>query len=249
VCLLWHPLKCLLCLTPLNSSFTLLRSPAHVARALVRKSTSQPSRTLQQQQSGRRSGAAPGPDAAPQAAGRAAPSIVPKLPPSLSALVKPLGLDSLLQSGSAAGSSSADATEGTEAGSGEALYANTHDCVTLLFADIQGFTTLCSTVTPQEVMQMLNALYLEFDRLTLAKFPVYKVETIGDCYVAATGLLHDDPNHAATMLGFANAMLQHAATVPVPRGGGATVRMRVGIHTGPVVTGVVGLLRKRYCLL
>lgn len=101
-------------------------------------------------------------------------------------------------------------------------------------------------VEPQAVMQMLNELYCRFDALT-DKLDVYKVETIGDCYMAATGLLHNDPEHADKMVRFALGMMEEASRVQMPTGEGH-VRIRVGIHSGRVMSGVVGSIRKRYCL-
>ncbi|GIL51075.1 hypothetical protein Vafri_7166, partial [Volvox africanus] len=69
--------------------------------------------------------------------------------------------------------------------------ATWHPKVTLLFADIKGFTPLCVEVEPCAVMQMLNDLFSRFDA-RLDEFGVYKVETIGDCYFVAGGLLQED---------------------------------------------------------
>ncbi|GLI59742.1 hypothetical protein VaNZ11_001692, partial [Volvox africanus] len=69
--------------------------------------------------------------------------------------------------------------------------ATSHDEVTLLFADIQGFTPMCKVLEPRVVMAFLNDLFTRFDR-RLDEFGVYKVETIGDCYMVAGGLVHED---------------------------------------------------------
>jgi len=127
-----------------------------------------------------------------------------------------------------------------------ALCAEWHDSVTVLFADVVEFTDMAQQVSPAVVMDMLNQLYHRFDTLTKT-MQVYKVETIGDCYMAATGLLHNDPHHVRTMLEFALAMLREASQVLLPTTG-QPVRIRIGIHSGRVMSGVVGLVRKRYCL-
>lgn len=75
---------------------------------------------------------------------------------------------------------------------------------------------------------------------------VYKVETIGDCYMACTGLLVETDDHAHQLVEFGKAMLQAAATVRNPLGG--SVQVRVGIHSGRVMSGIVGAIRARYCL-
>jgi class 3 adenylate cyclase len=75
-----------------------------------------------------------------------------------------------------------------------------------------------------------------------------QIETIGDAYMVAAGLLVDDPNHAATLVRFAAAMQQAAEQVAMPNGMGP-VQIRVGIHSGPLISGVIGQIRKRYCLV
>ncbi|GLI67458.1 hypothetical protein VaNZ11_011655 [Volvox africanus] len=139
--------------------------------------------------------------------------------------------------------------------------ATSHSEVTLLFADIQGFTPMCQMLEPQVVMAFLNDLFTCFDN-RLEEFGVYKVETIGDCYFVAGGLIHEDehgmpavrardshadPLHAEKVFMFAKAMLAAASEVALPTSG-CPVRMRIGIHTGPVVSGVVGQRMPRFCL-
>ncbi|GIL88989.1 hypothetical protein Vretifemale_16900 [Volvox reticuliferus] len=139
--------------------------------------------------------------------------------------------------------------------------ATHHPQVTLLFADIQGFTPMCKVLEPRVVMAFLNDLFTRFDR-RLDEFGVYKIETIGDCYFVAGGLIHEDecgmpavrareshadPLHAEKVLMFAKAMLSMAAQVSLPTTGGP-VKMRIGIHSGPVVSGVVGQRMPRFCL-
>ncbi|GIL70500.1 hypothetical protein Vretimale_3618 [Volvox reticuliferus] len=127
------------------------------------------------------------------------------------------------------------------------VYQQWHSDVTVLFADIVQFTPMSQAMEPQQVMMMLHELFSRYDAL-LDRHQVYKVETIGDCYMAATGLLADDPEHATHMFDFAVGMLAAAATVAVPLPGHGSVRIRVGMHTGRVMSGVVGAVRARYCL-
>ncbi|KAL6758480.1 adenylate and guanylate cyclase catalytic domain-containing protein [Haematococcus lacustris] len=75
-----------------------------------------------------------------------------------------------------------------------------------------------------------------------------QIETIGDSYMVTAGLLVHDPEHAATMVRFGLAMQQVAAQVMMPNGAGP-VQMRIGIHSGPVLSGVIGKIRKRFCLV
>lgn len=73
----------------------------------------------------------------------------------------------------------------------------------------------------------------------------------GDAYMCACGLLEEDPDHALHMVDFAYAMLQAAASVRLPHdapGGAGGLRIRVGVHSGTVMSGVVGTVRSRYGL-
>ncbi|KAG2493187.1 hypothetical protein HYH03_008607 [Edaphochlamys debaryana] len=137
--------------------------------------------------------------------------------------------------------------------------ATWHPQVTILFADIQGFTPMCKQLAPAVVMKFLNDLFVRFDSL-LDVYGVYKVETIGDCYVVAGGLIAEDADGMAAVtdsgrdteqadkvVAFAQAMLRAARSVSMPTTGEA-VRIRVGIHSGPVVSGVVGTRMPRFCL-
>jgi class 3 adenylate cyclase len=79
------------------------------------------------------------------------------------------------------------------------LYENT----TILFADMAGFTAWSSTRQPVQVFELLETLYKAFDAIAV-RFNVFKVETIGDCYVAVTGLPDPQPDHAVIMAKFAS---------------------------------------------
>ncbi|KAG2450447.1 hypothetical protein HYH02_004949 [Chlamydomonas schloesseri] len=136
---------------------------------------------------------------------------------------------------------------GTAGGRSTAVvYKQWHPAVSVLFADIVGYTALSQSVEPEEVMMMLHALYTKYDALCTLH-GVYKVETIGDCWMGATGLLAEDPRHASALVAFASDMFQAAASVRDPSTGKG-VRIRVGIHSGRVMSGIVGSIRARYCL-
>jgi hypothetical protein len=94
-------------------------------------------------------------------------------------------------------------------------------------------------------MLLLHQLFTRYDALCKTH-GVYKVETIGACSMGATGLLADDPQHASRLVTFGAAMLAAAAVVDSPLGG--SVRVRVGVHSGRVMSGVIGSIRARYCL-
>ncbi|XP_076450036.1 soluble guanylate cyclase gcy-31-like [Babylonia areolata] len=120
------------------------------------------------------------------------------------------------------------------------------DCVTILFSDVVGFTTICSRITPMEVVSMLNAMYTSFDRLS-ENHCVYKVETIGDAYMAVAGAPTVTTDHAESMCDMALDMLAAMPDLKDPSSNDS-MKIRIGIHTGSTVAGVVGLKMPRYCL-
>ncbi|XP_063866036.1 guanylate cyclase soluble subunit beta-1-like isoform X1 [Scylla paramamosain] len=126
-----------------------------------------------------------------------------------------------------------------------------YEVVTLLFSGIVGFTDYCSRHTDiagaSKIVRMLNDLYTAFDVLTdEVKNPnVYKVETVGDKYMAVSGLPETCDHHAKCIGNLALDMMDKAAGVIVD---GQRVQITIGIHTGEVVTGVIGQRMPRYCL-
>jgi class 3 adenylate cyclase len=133
----------------------------------------------------------------------------------------------------------------SEHGAFGVAYKSWHPHVTVLFADIAGYTAMSTDVEPEAVMLLLHELFSKYDHLC-TQYGIYKVETIGDCYMACSGVLVDNPQHAQHMVQFGCAMLAVAASVQSPLGG--SVRIRVGIHSGRVMSGIVGNIRARYCL-
>ncbi|XP_061398038.1 soluble guanylate cyclase 88E [Musca vetustissima] len=120
------------------------------------------------------------------------------------------------------------------------------DCVSILFSDVVTFTEICSRITPMEVVSMLNAMYSIFDTLT-ERNHVYKVETIGDAYMVVAGAPEKDPNHAEKVCDMALDMVDAIKDLKDPSTG-QHLRIRVGVHSGAVVAGIVGLKMPRYCL-
>uniref|UniRef100_A0A8C1VZY0 Guanylate cyclase n=1 Tax=Cyprinus carpio TaxID=7962 RepID=A0A8C1VZY0_CYPCA len=122
------------------------------------------------------------------------------------------------------------------------------DQVTIYFSDIVGFTTISSLSDPIEVVDLLNDLYTLFDAV-LGSHDVYKVETIGDAYMVASGLPKRNGNkHAAEIANMSLNILSSVGTFKMRHMPDVPVRIRIGIHSGSCVAGVVGLTMPRYCL-
>ncbi|XP_049522773.1 LOW QUALITY PROTEIN: soluble guanylate cyclase 88E-like [Dermacentor silvarum] len=120
------------------------------------------------------------------------------------------------------------------------------DSVTILFSDVVSFTEICSRITPMEVVSMLNSMYSLFDELT-EKHGVYKVETIGDAYMVVSGAPEPEPHHSERICDMGLAMVKVIGDLKDPSTG-KSLKIRVGVHSGAVVAGVVGLKMPRYCL-
>nr|XP_023029751.1 soluble guanylate cyclase 88E [Leptinotarsa decemlineata] len=120
------------------------------------------------------------------------------------------------------------------------------DNVSILFSDVVTFTEICSRITPMEVVSMLNEMYSIFDELT-ERNRVYKVETIGDAYMVVSGAPEKEKNHAERVCDMALDMVVAITDLKDPSTG-QHLRIRVGVHSGAVVAGIVGLKMPRYCL-
>ncbi|XP_049836050.1 soluble guanylate cyclase 88E [Schistocerca gregaria] len=120
------------------------------------------------------------------------------------------------------------------------------DTVSILFSDVVTFTEICSRITPMEVVSMLNAMYSIFDTLT-ERNCVYKVETIGDAYMVVSGAPEKEKNHAEKVCDMALDMVEAITDLKDPSTG-SHLQIRVGVHSGAVVAGIVGLKMPRYCL-
>ncbi|KAK2509329.1 hypothetical protein MC885_006591 [Smutsia gigantea] len=120
--------------------------------------------------------------------------------------------------------------------------------VTLYFSDIVGFTTISAMSEPIEVVDLLNDLYTLFDAI-IGAHDVYKVETIGDAYMVASGLpQRNGQQHAAEIANMSLDILSAVGSFRMRHMPEVPVRIRIGLHSGPCVAGVVGLTMPRYCL-
>ncbi|XP_053616078.1 head-specific guanylate cyclase [Plodia interpunctella] len=128
---------------------------------------------------------------------------------------------------------------------GEKIEAKSHDDVTMLFSDIVGFTSICATATPMMVIDMLENLYSMFD-IFCEQLDVYKVETIGDAYCVASGLHKKIDTHAPQIAWMGLRMVETCAQHRTHEGD--PIKMRIGLHTGTVLAGVVGKTMLKYCL-
>lgn len=116
---------------------------------------------------------------------------------------------------------------------------------TVLFADVVGFTPLSDSLAPAEVVHFLNDLFITFDTIA-ERHGVEKIKTIGDAYMAAAGVPVPRPDHAEAIARMALEMVAFAEGLKDPNG--KPVRLRIGVHSGPVVAGVIGLKKFAYDL-
>lgn len=113
------------------------------------------------------------------------------------------------------------------------------DDVTVCFADFAGFTVSSQSLEAQQLVACLHEYFTEFDRI-IAKYGLEKLKTIGDAYMFVSGLPDPRPTHAVDAVMAALEILE-ASNALARREGGMPWRLRIGLHSGPVVAGVVGV--------
>jgi adenylate cyclase len=121
--------------------------------------------------------------------------------------------------------------------------AEQYDSVSILFADVVGFTPLAESLAPTDVVEMLNTMFTHFDEL-VSGCRAEKIGTIGDSYMVVAGAPHRYSDHAAILAELALEMMRVARSDTSAAGLNLTFRM--GINTGPVVAGVIGTTRLHY---
>nr|XP_020472207.1 guanylate cyclase 2G-like [Monopterus albus] len=131
---------------------------------------------------------------------------------------------------------------------GMSVEPRSYDLVTVFFSDIVGFTSMCALSSAMEVVTFLNDLYSLFDDI-IKLYDVYKVETIGDAYMVASGLPITNGNkHALEIATMALHFLRAIKVFRIRHMPTERLAIRIGVHSGPVVAGVVGITMPRYCL-
>lgn len=120
---------------------------------------------------------------------------------------------------------------------GERRIADHFPEVTVLFADLVGFTPMSSRIEPGELVSLLDGLFSSFDELA-ERHGIEKIKTIGDAYMATAGLTYPLADPAGAMVEMGLEMI--AATRAAREESGVDLRVRVGIHSGPVVAGIIG---------
>jgi class 3 adenylate cyclase len=128
--------------------------------------------------------------------------------------------------------------------SGESNIADQHAEVTVLFADVVGFTPLAAGLDPTQTIKLLNSLFTAFDAIA-DKWGVEKIKTIGDSYMLVAGAPLPFDDHAERAAGAAIDLQREAAKLTVD---GKKLSLRIGIHSGPVAAGVIGSRKFTYDL-
>jgi len=118
---------------------------------------------------------------------------------------------------------------------GESVIADAHEAVSVIFADVVGFTTFAARLEPQDVVRILERVFIAFDEVA-RRYGIEKIKTIGDAYMAVAGVPFACPDHAERAARAALAMQRALESVDV----GHTLVIRIGIHSGPAVAGVIG---------
>jgi adenylate cyclase len=123
--------------------------------------------------------------------------------------------------------------------------ADRHEACSVMFADMAGFTSWSAQLEPEELVEHLNSVFTAFDHLA-GKYDLEKIKTIGDAYMVAGGVPTARPDHAEAIAEMALDMREYMRETRQRSGTGLSIR--IGIHSGPAVAGVIGLRRYVYDL-
>jgi class 3 adenylate cyclase len=125
--------------------------------------------------------------------------------------------------------------------------AQLYNNVSVLFTDFVGFTKIAEQMTPKELVAEIDVCFREFDKI-MEKFGVEKIKTIGDAYMAVGGLPVENTSHAIDVVNAALEIQEFMQELAIRKEakGALAFRIRIGIHTGPVVAGIVGVKKFAY---
>ncbi len=114
----------------------------------------------------------------------------------------------------------------------------------ILFADVVNFTPMSASMSPTELVSLLDEIFSQFDTL-VDKYNLEKIKTIGDCYMVASGVPRPRPDHAQALACLALDMQEYVSQNEIQ---GHQLQFRIGINSGPVVAGVIGRRKFSYDL-
>ena len=129
--------------------------------------------------------------------------------------------------------------------SGETQIADLHSKVSIVFSDLVGFTRLSREVSASRLVEILNRLFSEFDRAA-DQYGMHKIKTIGDAYMAVGGVIGNGSGKEPALCAAEFACAMHGITERVSRELDVPLQVRVGLHVGPVIAGVIGTSRPAF---
>eukprot|EP00128_Syssomonas_multiformis_P010122 Colp12_sorted_trinity150504_noHs@4843 len=130
---------------------------------------------------------------------------------------------------------------------GKKVEPETFNMVTIFFSKIDGFSDLAGRSHPIQIVNLLNRLYTLFDGI-IEKYDCYKVETIGDAYMVVSGLPKKNENHAQVIADCTLDFMRSSIHIDMSDQLASKINLRIGIHSGPVLAGVIGVKMPRFCL-
>lgn len=127
--------------------------------------------------------------------------------------------------------------------SGKETIADRYEYASILFADIVDFTPLSAEMAPEEMVELLNEIFSQFDDL-VERYDLEKIRTIGDNYMVVSGAPRPRSDHAHALANLALEMREYITSLPIRKG--KRIDFRVGINSGPVIAGVIGKQKFHY---